>query len=126
MPSKKIEQELKRLCEAVDFRSRHSAAIFKGNTPLAYGVNRDKTHPLCSYYGKNPEAIYLHAELDAIVKVLNTRGPKALAGATIAVCRVTRDGNFAASKPCEGCERAIKAFGLKVQYTTREGWANAT
>ena len=126
MISVKLEQELRRLCETVDFRSRHAAVLFKGNNVLAYGVNRNKTHPLCSYYGKNPEAIYLHAELDAIVKGLNTLGPKALRGATMAVCRTTRDGQLASSRPCEGCQRAIEAFGLKTVFTTKEGWVDGS
>jgi len=124
MISKKIEAELIYRCSQVDFKSRHCAAIFKGNSVTAYGVNRDKTHPLCYYYGKNPEAIYLHAELDAIVKTLNRHGPSRLMGATIAVCRTTKDGKFANSKPCKGCQRAIDAFGLKVVYTTKEGWTD--
>lgn len=125
MISKKIEAELIRLCSTVEFRSRHSAAIFKGNSLLATGVNRDKTHPLCAYYGKNPEAIYLHAELDAIIHGLNRVGAKGIKGATIAACRVTRDGKLANSCPCEGCSKAIKAFGLTAIYSTGEGWKNA-
>jgi deoxycytidylate deaminase len=117
-----MELELQRRCAESTFRSRHAAVIYRGKRVLVYGVNRNKTHPYCSYYGKNPEAIYLHAELDAIVKVLNSEGAKTLKGATIAVCRTTRDGRYADSRPCEGCQRAIEAFGLKVEYTTKEGW----
>ena len=124
MLSKKIETELIRLCGTVDFRSRHSAAIFRGNSLIALGVNRDKTHPLCRSYGKNPEAIYLHAELDAIIHGLNRVGPKALKGATLAACRVTRDGKLANSCPCKGCRKAIETFGLKLIYSNNESWVN--
>jgi deoxycytidylate deaminase len=119
---KKVVEKLRQLCEASGLRQRHAAVVLRGTKVVAYGVNRNKTHPMAKKFSKNPEAIYLHAELDAIVRALTLVGPRAIVGATIAVCRTTRDGRYADSRPCEGCQRAIEAFGLKVEYTTKEGW----
>lgn len=41
-------------------------------------------------------------------------------GATVYVARTTADGKWALSKPCSGCERALRrAYVKKVYYTIR-------
>lgn len=108
----KVEEKLRQLCETSALQFRHSAVILRGTKVVAWGVNRNKTHTLQGKYCKNPNAIYLHAEIDVLVKAINLVGPKGLIGATIAVCRTLKDGSFANSCPCEGCRRAIDAFQL--------------
>jgi len=72
---------------------------------------------------KHPEAVWLHAEIDCIVKVVNRYGTEALKDSELYVARVLKDGSLANSQPCEGCQRAIEAFQIKrVFYTTTKGW----
>lgn len=74
-----------------------------------------RTHPLQKHFAElvgRPEAIYLHAEIAALVRC---GGKKPY---TISIERYLKDGTPALAKPCSICERAIKAFGIKrVIYT---------
>lgn len=93
--------------------SRHAAAIVYKGIVLSYGVNSLKTHPIMKLYGRNKDAIYLHAEIDAIVKVINRYGTDILSKSTLHVIRIGRCGQLASSKPCKGCQKAIEAFKIK-------------
>src|SRR3990167_9016321 len=64
------------------------------------GYNRYKTHPLQARFGKNDRAIYLHAEIDAIVQA--ARNHSDISGGRMWVARVLRDGQPALARPCEG------------------------
>ena len=78
----------------------------RGNV-LSVGRNSYvKTHTLQAKFAAktgNSEAIFLHAEMDAIIKC--RRMDKAH---KIAVFRYDANGNPANSAPCEICRRAIK------------------
>lgn len=68
-----------------------------------------KTHPLQRKYGMlvgRPKAIYMHAELDALLKA---RGPVH----KLVVMRYDTDGKPAPAAPCATCQRAIADFGVK-------------
>lgn len=69
-----------------------------------------RTHPRQAYYsrksGGNPAAIYLHAELHALIKA---RQPVH----RLVVLRYNRDGTPALAKPCAACQLAIKDFNVK-------------
>jgi deoxycytidylate deaminase len=105
------------------FRAKHAAALVYKGRVLATGVNKEKTHPLAGRFCKHPEAVWLHAELDCIVKVIHRHGAAVLSDCELYVARVLKDGSLAASCPCTGCQRAIEAFGIrKVSYTTKDGW----
>ena len=76
-------------------------------------------------FAKNPDAIYLHAETNAIRNSLNHMPPADLQQATLYINRQkhpphdTKAWVDGLAKPCAGCERAIIEFGLKrVVYTT--------
>lgn len=43
---------------------------------------------------------------------------KADVGAIVFVARVTRDGQWAMSRPCSNCQRAMKSRGVKKAYYT--------
>jgi deoxycytidylate deaminase len=86
---------------------------------LSYGLNSyEKTHRMQAHFGKrtgNPEAICLHAELAALVRLREEPH-------TLYVARVTKKHNHAASKPCPACSMAIREAGVKkVVYFDREG-----
>lgn len=68
-----------------------------------------KTHTLQAEYGRKagkPKAIYIHAELDALLKA---RGEVY----ELRVFRYTKDGKPANASPCPICQLAIKDFGVK-------------
>ncbi|NJO63611.1 MAG: hypothetical protein HC836_37110 [Richelia sp. RM2_1_2] len=95
---------------------------------LAWGQNSNKTHPLQAQYGKNDEAIYLHAEIDAIRSMLRLMDPDDLRHCTLYVARAKWNNGdkkkmlFGEARPCEGCQGAIKAFRIKrVIYTNDHG-----
>lgn len=69
-----------------------------------------KTHPIQAHFARlagQPERIYLHAEIHAILKA----GDKKIH--TIEVTRINSQGNSALAKPCPVCMAAIKAYGIK-------------
>jgi deoxycytidylate deaminase len=74
----------------------------------------DKTHPVQAKYAKRVgahEAIYLHAEISALVRCRHK--PHA-----IYIARVLRNGDVGYAKPCPICELAIKEAGIReVHYT---------
>lgn len=60
-----------------------------------------------------PNAIYLHAEIDALVKIKDW--DKAY---RLVTTRFTIDGRPALAKPCAICQRILKQTGIKfVEYT---------
>lgn len=102
-------------------RIKLAAGVVYRNRLVAVGVNSYKSHPLMSKFGKNPEAIYLHAEVDAIKNALRVLSLQELEKSDILVVRVKRDGHdykTCLAKPCEGCMRAIEAFNLRNLYYT--------
>lgn len=102
---------------------RVAAGIMLKPTIFVIGKNINRTDPLAAAYGKNPDAIYIHAEINAIKKVISLckgvkEAKKRLRGATIYIARVKqvdRDNVFlpAISKPCDGCLRALKEYNIK-------------
>lgn len=108
--------------------SRHAAAIFDRGKLISVGVCRRKSHPLQARFNANEKAIFLHAEIGAIVSAINKLGSEEnLAGLQMYVARVSfsnkrRNKFWSLSKPCEhGCAKAIKHYGLgQVYYTVSD------
>lgn len=99
--------------------------VYKNTNIIAWGQNQEKTHPLQAQFAKNKEAIYLHAEIDAIRNMLRQLDPDEMRHCTLYIARAkyTDDSKkemiFGEAKPCTGCEAAIIAFEIKrVVYTT--------
>ena len=70
-----------------------------------------KTHPLQYKYAKRFKEfskVYLHAELDAIIKLRNKGTPFLMR-----VFRYGRDGSPRCAKPCRICETAIREYGIE-------------
>jgi tRNA(Arg) A34 adenosine deaminase TadA len=98
-----------------------AACIVKSNRILSFGQNSRKTHPLQAKYAKNPEAIFLHAEIDAIKNALRDIKVDDLKNTTLYVVRTKKNGEEGMSKPCKGCMQAVEAFGIsRVVYTTEK------
>lgn len=82
---------------------------------LAVGRNSYvKTHPLQAKFSKKagkPDAIYLHAEVSALLKA---REPVH----RLVIFRYDKHGRPANSKPCASCQLAIRHFNVKqVEHT---------
>lgn len=92
-------------------KNRHAAAIYIGNRLISIGVNQLKSHPLQAKFGHNEEAIFLHAEIDAIRNALKRVNSLALQRATLYVAR-SKNGRMRLSKPCSGCQKAIIHFNI--------------
>lgn len=105
-----------------------AAAIVYRNRIISVGLNSMKSHPMAAKYGKNPEAVFLHAEIDSIKNALREIDIDYFSKCDLYVVRVKKPKPFSKqyifglAKPCCGCERAIISFGIKrVIYTTNEG-----
>lgn len=111
-------EKLKDICVESEFvgKSRHASAIVYKNTILSTGKNKLKSHPKMKEFQDNPERIFLHAEMDAIVKCINRYGLEILKKSDLYVVRLGRKGQLLNSKPCDGCESAINFYGLKNVY----------
>lgn len=93
--------------------SRHSAAIVWKGKIIGVGINKKKTHPMMIKYGDKPHKVYLHAEIDAIIHAINKHGSEILKESSLYVVRTNRKGAPMNSKPCNCCQKAIEAFGIK-------------
>lgn len=97
-----------------------ASALVHRNDIVSFGINQFRTHPLQARFGKNSEAIFLHSEIDAIRNALNHTTADLLTRCTLFVFRVKRSGAgprahwcSGTAHPCEGCTRAIAAFGIR-------------
>ena len=103
--------------------SRLAACLILKNSVLGYGFSQMKSHPFQAEFAKNPEAIFLHAETDAIKNALKRVSQDDVSKATLYIARAKKDHNtkrwmYGMAKPCIGCARAIATFDIqKVVYT---------
>lgn len=75
-----------------------------------------KTHPLQARLGAKtgkPEAIFLHAEVDALVRLKDwSKAHK------MVVTRIGKDGGPLLAKPCPACQHAIEMAGIQhIEHT---------
>lgn len=121
----KYFETLKKVAVAVEpvRRAKIAACLVYKNQIISIGINQKKSHPFQQRYSKNEDAIYLHAETDAIKNALREVDEKILEKSTLYVLRTKRNkkGKFinGLAKPCCGCERALAAYNIKrVYYST--------
>lgn len=109
-------------------RCRLVAAVVYKNQIISYGFNSKKSHPFVIPFQKNDDAIYLHAETDAIKNALKRVSVEQLSKCDLYVVRSKyvdkrkTTMTLGLSKPCKGCSRCITQFGLRsVIYSTDDG-----
>lgn len=95
--------------------ARLGAILTIGNRVVAMGQNMYKSHPLQKRFGKNADAIFLHAEINCIVNFLRNNSEEDLQRATLYVGRAYGDNMemVGTAKPCPGCMSAIEHYGIK-------------
>lgn len=120
-------RELVTIAEDLDYESnaRVVAAVVIKNKIIGIGRNSAKTDPMAARYGKNKDAISLHAEIAAIKNTIRRfKGDiKPLERATVYVARVRynkeKDVVLGLAKPCKGCHLALtEIFNVKDVYYT--------
>lgn len=128
--NQKILDFLSKAAEAADhagIRAKLAAAVVIKNEIISIGFNRKKTHPFQRQFQTNDKQIYLHAETDAINRALKYVSKEELRKATLYVARVKYIDNkskkaiWAESKPCTGCQKAIKSYGILNVIHTCDG-----
>lgn len=103
------------------------SALYNKKKFITFGVNSRKSNPFQARYGKNKNAIYFHAETNALKKAYLLLGDELLkAKTTLFIVRVKRMPNrniwvWGLAKPCVGCLRAIMDMKInQVIYTEDE------
>jgi deoxycytidylate deaminase len=109
-------------------RAKLAACVVYKNDIVSFGVNQLKSHPFQAKFSRHEDAIFLHAETDAIKNALRTISIEELSKSTLYVCRVkyhdVRKKQYlrGMSCPCDGCKKAIATFNIKkVVYTCDDG-----
>ena len=109
--------------------ARLAACVVHKGKIVSFGLNRLKSHPFQLLYGKNKDALFLHAEVDAIYRATKKLDSAELAKSTLYVARLKRAHSIhkgfvnGLARPCVGCARCIATFGLKrVIYTTEQSF----
>lgn len=88
---------------------KHGAVVVKSGRVLSIGVNKQRNAEMQTYAKDYETCFTVHAEIDALARV-----PKReQRGATIYVARVNVNGEERLSRPCENCEEALVAAGIK-------------
>lgn len=128
--NERIKMMLTRLAienPGVQGRFKLAAGVVYRKQLIATGINSYKTHPIMYQWGKNKDAIHLHAEIDAIKNALRLITQEQLAKCDLYVVRVKykdlrkKNWTYGIAKPCDGCKRAIESFNLRnIYYTTDE------
>jgi len=99
-----------------------AAVVFKHREAVSLGFPRKKSHPVQKEFGRNEFSVYLHAEVDAIIRarklvkignehslyVVRVKHPSAQSEEFIV-------GN---AKPCTGCTRFIHRCGIGTTHYT--------
>ena len=96
------------------------AAITKKGDIIGVGKNSLKSHPFQARYSRNDESIYLHAETAALLDAINKGEDPA--GGVMHVIRRMRDDTLGLARPCQGCMKALAAYGIdRVVYSNEVG-----
>jgi len=78
---------------------------------ISTGINSfNKSHPIQERFGSDSYKIFLHAEIDAVVRALRKVKYDSLSGFNLAITRVCQDGSDAQAFPCDGCIEALKYY----------------
>ena len=103
-----------------------AAAIVHKNRIVAVATNSRKTHPFQKKYGRNQEAVCLHAEIHAAIKAMKIIEYEDFKKMDLYVARakqIDKESSYTwgNAKPCVGCAGFVAEIGIKnVYFTTDE------
>lgn len=97
-----------------DCKFKHGAVIVKNGNTVAVGINYQVNDP--AFLDDDVAAV--HAAIHAEVAALNACKKMDLNGAVLYVARTSKRGEEMMSRPCENCQKAIKARGIKKIFYT--------
>ena len=118
------------------WQARLAAGLWIKNELIAVGWNQAKSDPFQAAWGKNGDAIYLHAEIHALKTALGRVGENSVRNGktTLMIARSrrvpTEPGRrhhphcWGIAKPCPGCWSAIQHFGIRSVIWTESGDPN--
>ena len=125
----RVVDTLRRMAEDVApiQSARIAAAVVLNGETVSFGTNQMRSHPFQAKYGKNEQAIFWHAETNAVFNALRRIKPTDLVNAELYVVRVKRPSCrsksfiFGLASPCEGCQRCMTDHKMKhVYFSTNE------
>lgn len=102
------------LAKLSDCNFKHGAMIRKSGRTISVGINYEVNDPKYLEH----DTVKLHASVHAEVAAMNACKKVNLTGATLFVARVDKRDNPAMSKPCENCQKMMRARGIKKVYYT--------
>lgn len=115
------------ICSEKVAKGKIVAAIVYKNNIVAKAPNLKKTHPFQKKYGKNSDAICLHAETNVAIRAMKAITLDDMARSDLYIARAKREsigGKYimGMAKPCIGCQRMIASLSIRnVYYTTDDG-----
>lgn len=127
-----INQMSKHASECAELmKTRFAACLVHRGEIKEIGINRKKSHPFQARFGKNPKAIFLHAEVESLHRTIRYWGLKTVRESTLYVVRVRWETQarktlvFGLAEPCSGCKTAIAEFEIPRVVFTLDGPPNA-
>lgn len=95
-------------------RFRLGAIIAQRKNIISYGVNQKKSHPLqAKYQSRYNDKPHLQCWLHAEIHALTNAKLGDIYNSDCYVARVLMDGTQGNSRPCEGCEQALRDHGVR-------------
>ena len=97
-------------------KQKLAATVIYKNKIIAIGFNQYKTHTLQKKFSKNDKSIYIHAEIQAMLRSSRFLEWKEMRKSILFVARIKfkKPGSSeivsGLAKPCIGCQEAIKHF----------------
>jgi deoxycytidylate deaminase len=101
-----------------NLRCRHAAFLVEKNKIISIGMNKEKSHPLQKEFSRFANMTYLHAEIDCLKSV----GKFDLNKTTLYILRIDKNGQYANSAPCKGCQEFLNQTKIRrIVYSVNNG-----
>jgi len=118
-----IQQRLRERCLSLalslhpndtSLRCHHYAFLIRNGRIFKIGWNKRKTHPITARYNYHEGIVYIHAELDVILK----SKLEDLSEYSLFSVRIMKNGEFGLARPCSGCSSVLKQVGItQIEWT---------
>lgn len=95
------------VAKSSECNQRHGAVVVKNGNVLSFATNKNRNRVDILEEDQVKAHASVHAEVAALSRVANPRG------CTVYVSRALNSGGPGLSKPCQRCERYLKAAGVK-------------